>query len=234
MDKGADYIDFPWWVEGLLKALIVYSVIMYICEIDVEQTHHSLEGRPFWIWSERIVASVFSIEVVLRWRRRGSSYLFSRMGLIDLISICPFWLGFLLPASALHLVRTMRILRLFKFYRYSSAMRQFLLGLSKARRRLAGTGMVLLILMLFSAVGMYELEGQAQPDQFGRLSDSLWWTTVTFTTVGFGDAYPVTLPGKFFAQVMMILGLGITASFIGIVGRSVYDELAAEGSEDPE
>ena len=57
---------------------------------------------------------------------------------------------------------------------------------------------------------------------------------MTFTTVGFGDAYPVTLPGKFFAQVMMILGLGITASFIGIVGRSVYDELAAEGSEDPE
>lgn len=51
---------------------------------------------------------------------------------------------------------------------------------------------------------------------------------MTLTTVGYGDAYPLTTAGRLFAQAIMMLGLGITASFIGIVGSSVYDELISQ------
>jgi hypothetical protein len=44
-------------------------------------------------------------------------------------------------------------------------------------------------------------------------------------TVGYGDAAPVTLQGKVFAQLVMIIGVALTAAFIGIVGSSVYNQM---------
>ncbi|MCA9124287.1 MAG: ion transporter [Planctomycetaceae bacterium] len=223
--------DFSPWVENAIKLLIVYSVVMYFLEIDIEKSPDSTHGSALWLWSERIVALLFTVEFALRLRARGSNYPYSRLGIIDLVAILPFWAGFAVPPAALHYVRTLRILRLFKFYRYSKAMRSFVAGLVKARERLAGMGMVVLILLMFGAVGMYEIEGTEQPDKFGTLMNAFWWTTVTLTTVGYGDAFPVTVLGKLFAQVIMVLGLGITAAFIGIVGQSVYDELVESDAE---
>lgn len=220
--------DFESWVENALKVLIVYSVSMYIFEIDLEKSPDSTQGHYFWLWSERIVGALFTIEFLGRWKRRGYVYLRSGLGFLDLMAVIPFWLGFLLPVPALHYVRTLRVLRMLKFYRYSAGMRAFVAGLVKARDRLGGMGLVVLILVLFSAVGMYEIEGSTQPEVFGTLAGSIWWTTVTLTTVGYGDAYPLTTAGRLFAQGIMMLGLGVTASFIGIVGSSVYDELISQ------
>lgn len=203
----SDQIDFKPFTELAIKILILYSVLMYVLEIDLEGNRDSYDGHLFWLWSERCVALLFTLEYVTRWRKRGNRYLRSGLGVIDLIAVLPFWFGFILPDWALHYVRTGRVLRLMKFYRYSLAMRSFVAGLVKARDRLAGIGLVVLILLLFGAVGMYEIEGEAQPEAFGNLSNSIWWTTVTLTTVGYGDAYPVTTAGKLFAQVIMILGL---------------------------
>lgn len=147
------------------------------------------------------------------------------------LAIIPFWAGFVVPAAALHYVRTLRILRLFTFYRYSNAMRSFVAGLVRVRDRLAGMGMVVLILLMFGAVGMYEIEGPEHPEKFSTLMDSILWSDVTLTTVGYGDAFPITILGKIFAQVIMVLGLSTTAAFIGIVGPSVYDELVDEDVE---
>lgn len=191
--------EFPPYVEHGLKLLIVYSVAMYILEIDIEQSLDSTRGDVFWLWSERIVGTLLSLEYAMRWKRRGRSYPVSVLGQLDLLAILPFWLGFLLPAAALHYVRSLRVLRLLKFYRYSAGMRAFVAGLLKARSRLGGMGIVVLILVLFGAVGMYEIEGEAQPGKFGTLSNSIWWTTVTLTTVGYGDAIPSTGAGKLFA-----------------------------------
>ena len=228
----SDQVDFHPFTELAVKILILYSVLMYILEIDLEGARDSHGGHVIWLWSERCVALLFTLEYILRWRIRGKVYLRSRLGIIDLVAILPFWLGFLVPDWALHYVRTGRVLRMMKFYRYSLAMRSFVAGLVKARDRLAGIGLVVLIVLLFGAVGIYEIESQVQPEVFGNLSNSIWWTTVTLTTVGYGDAYPITTAGKFFAQFIMILGLGITAAFIGIVGRSVYDELVARAREE--
>jgi len=209
-------------IEIALQVLIVISVALYIMEVDVGKAVHSLEGDPFWLWTERGIATLFTIEYIFRRKALGKKYLWSTLGIIDLIAILPFWLGFIVPAEWLGIIRTLRVLRLLKWYRYSASVRIFVHALNSSRQYLIGMALIVFILGLFSAVGIHELEKESQPENFGTLTDSLWWTTVTLMTVGYGDSTPVTPYGKLFAQFVMLIGVALTAAFIGIVGSSVF------------
>ena len=46
---------------------------------------------------------------------------------------------------------------------------------------------------------------------------SLWWAVVTLTTVGYGDAFPVTLGGRMFTFAVLMAGLGIVAVPTGLL-----------------
>jgi len=64
--------------------------------------------------------------------------------------------------------------------------------------------------LLSSTFGIYFFEyiltGSAE-SKFSSLFNSLWWTVVTFTTVGYGDMSPVTVPGQMFTFIVMAAGL---------------------------
>lgn len=66
---------------------------------------------------------------------------------------------------------------------------------------------ILVVLVLISATVMYMLEGHIQPQDFGSIPRALWWSVVTLTTIGYGDAVPVTNAGKIFAGLLVIGGL---------------------------
>ena len=64
--------------------------------------------------------------------------------------------------------------------------------------------------LLTSTFGIYLFEHILADDgenKFSSLFNSLWWTVVTFTTVGYGDMSPVTFPGRMFTFVVMAAGL---------------------------
>ena len=48
-------------------------------------------------------------------------------------------------------------------------------------------------------------------------SNGIWWSFVTATTVGYGDTYPVTTPGKFLAVFLMLTGIG----FVGTLTSTI-------------
>ncbi len=212
-------------VERLLATVVILSVIVYVLEVEYGGSAHSLEGHPFWLWMERVVAGILTIEYFARWKKGGKEYPYSRLGVIDLASVLPFWLGFIVPPAWLGLIRSMRVLRLLKLYRHSRAMRVFVHALLVSRKHLMGMFLIVFILVLFGAVGIREIERDVQPDVFGSLFNSIWWTIVTLMSVGYGDAVPVTPIGKGFAQVVMVFGVGLTAAFIGIVGSNVYSQV---------
>ena len=212
-------------VERFICFLVIASVTLYVVEVEFSGSDNSRKGHWGWLWSERIFACFFTLEYFMRARQAGAYYLKSGAGFIDLIAVLPFWLGFFLPESWLGLVRSMRVLRLLKLYRYSKAMRVFLKALVGTKRHLGGMFLIVFIIMLFGAVGIHEIEKDAQPEQFNSLRNCIWWTVVTLMTVGYGDMYPITTMGKVFAEVLMVLGVGLTAAFIGIVGSSVYKQV---------
>lgn len=176
---------------------------------------------------EIVSVSVFSLELVLRfWVSDLSSgvankqsrwrFLINPYNLVDILAVLPFYLGFLINVD----LRMLRLLRLFKIFRFSPYFRSLsLLGsvIKQEFRPMLAASAVIAILMLFATSGIYLLERESQPESFGDLPSSLWWVVVTMSTVGYGDAVPLTWGGRILGGVIMILGIGLVALPAGML-----------------
>lgn len=171
------------------------------------------------------------------WRRR-LRFVLSPSGLIDLAVIATSFAPFLTGnAQMLRLLRLIRILRLAKLGRMSSAMRYLAEAVASRRMELGLTAGIGVGLMVTGATLLYWIEGEVQPDKFGSIPRALWWAVITLTTTGYGDAYPVTPPGKLVAAMVAICGIGVIALPTGILAAAFSDAIqradAAKGTVVP-
>jgi voltage-gated potassium channel len=145
--------------------------------------------------------------------------------IIDFLAFAPAFLSFIVPAADLRFIRVFRLLRFLKLARYSPAMVTLSRALYEERRALTGALILMLGTAVFSGTVMHAIEGDAQPDKFGTIPDAMWWALATLTTIGYGDAVPVTPLGKVFGSIVMICGLGLFALPIGIVATAFVNEI---------
>jgi voltage-gated potassium channel len=61
--------------------------------------------------------------------------------------------------------------------------------------------------------------------------DSLYFSTVSLTTVGYGDITPVTTEGKLFAIFYLLIGIGIIAA---LINNMVKNQVAKRKIKDYE
>lgn len=221
--KAAD----PW-----LKLLVLAGTVTYLVEIctGATATEHA---HPFFRGVEALVATCFTIEYLLRWiddaqDHYGWHYPHSAMGFIDLVSIAPFWIGFFLPVEWLHLVRTFRVFRLLKFFRYSRSLQLVALGFYRAGPALRPLCFSMTVIGLFCSVAVFETEHAAQPDKFVTLFDAMYFTMVTVATVGYGDLSPITPLGRITAMFTFVTGLAIFAGILGVLGSSFFKVMEEE------
>jgi voltage-gated potassium channel len=215
------------WFEIAVQCLIFYSIASYYLEAELTEAQYIEPGHSFWQWNERVIAAFFSGEYLYRWLRAKHPlrYPFTPLALVDLLAILPFYIELAVDMRSLRLVRTLRILRLFKLYRYNAALQNVMRGFRKVKDELAVVGFVLVIMVMFSSVAIYEFEHESQPQMFARLSDAMWWSFVTLTTVGYGDIIPVTAGGRIIATITMAVGIGIFGTFISLIGSSFIDTM---------
>jgi len=154
---------------------------------------------------------------------RPGRYVFGFWGFVDLIAIAPFYLGLGAGARSIRALRLLRVLRTMKLLRYHSAAERFRRTFSKIREELALFGGLALIVLFLSSVGVYYFEHERQPEVFASIPHSLWWAAVTLTTVGYGDAYPVTLGGRVFTFFVLIIGLGVVAVPTGLFASALTE-----------
>ena len=213
-----------------LVSLIFFNILMVILE-TVESLY--LNYKTFFRNFELFSVTIFSIEYIGRlWScvenksksenntKARIKYIFSFSALIDAIAILPSLLAFLFPTVDLRFVRALRIFRLLKFSRYSSSINTLLVVLWDQRKSFGAAFFILFIILIISSSGMYLVEKDIQPDKFGSIPQSMWWSIVTLTTVGYGDVYPVTSMGKFFGSIIIILGIGTVALPSGILASA--------------
>lgn len=180
---------------------------------------------------ELITVIIFSVEYILRLlvADRKLGFIFSFYGLIDLFSILPFYIATGVDLRSIRAFRLLRLFRAFKLVRYSSAIQRFHRALSIAREEIILYLLVTVLLLYFSAVGIYHFEHQAQPEAFASVFDSLWWAVATLTTVGYGDVFPVTVGGRVFTFFVLLIGLGIVSVPAGLVSSALSKARELEG-----
>jgi voltage-gated potassium channel len=180
-----------------------------------------------------ITTYAFIFDYVARWMTADmgtqkkypfASYPFQPMSIIDLISILPSVTalseGFRL-LKIFRLMRTLRVFRAFKLVRYSKNIK-IIIDVFKAQRDSMITVLVLAVAyILISALVIFNVE----PDSFGNFFDAVYWATVSLTTMGYGDIYPVTTVGRIVTMASSLFGIAIVALPAGIVTAGYMEEI---------
>jgi len=55
-------------------------------------------------------------------------------------------------------------------------------------------------------------------------AEGLWWALVTVTTVGYGDVVPTTNAGRFFASVLILIGLGLLSLLTATIAAALISK----------
>ncbi len=227
-----------------LASNIFDGFIIVLIVVNVAQVVLDTFDLPPWavaasLYVEYFSIAVFTLEYALRvWcapcmypearpARARVRYVFRFMSIVDLLAILPFYIPFIIPIDlrVLRSLRLLRLFRLFKVNRYTSALSTIGTVLRKKSSQLVSSVFIVALLMLISAVLMYNFENEAQPDVFTNAFDSLWWAVATFTTVGYGDIYPVTPAGRFLGAVIGLLGIGLVAVPTGIISAGFMEQI---------
>jgi len=205
-----------------LLALIIISVIGVM--LDSDKNIHQRYGDVL-LTAEWIFTIIFTIEYILRiyCSRSKRKYVFSTMGIIDLLSIIPTYLmvfyapiGFLIDIRIMRLIRIFRIFQLSKYLRSGHTMQ---IALRSSRPKIIVFILSISLIVIILGTLMYIVEGQQ--NGFDNIPKSIYWAVVTLTTVGYGDVVPITTLGKTISVFIMMLGYAIIAVPTGIVSSEM-------------
>ena len=154
-------------------------------------------------------------------------YPFTFMALIDLISILP---SFTIINSSFKVLRVfrmfraLRVARIFKIARYSKSVHIILDVFRRSKDALGAVCSLAVAYILISALVILNIE----PDSFANFFEAVYWATVSLTTMGYGDIYPVSALGRAFTMLSAIFGIAIIALPAGIITAGYMDTLQEE------
>ena len=210
--------------------------------LETEPTMGEAWMRAIDVFNVAIII-IFALEYLLRLWVAGENpeyrglrgrvrYICSGYALADLVAFLPELLWILLApddasAQIVMVLRVLRLARLAKISRFIPAFDVLGATLSRAGTQLFTTLAMAMALVYISAVLLYFVEGVGgqQQESFASIPRAIWWAIATLTTVGYGDVYPVTPLGRFFASVIAIAGIGMVALPAGVFASAFSDEI---------
>ena len=235
-DRASQLVDV-----GLL--ILVFVNVLAVSLETVDSLHRAY-AEIFW-WIEIVSVTLFTLEYGLRfWSVAASadergisslkarlSYVFSPTGIIDLVAILPSLLPLLFGSIDLRWLRILRLARLFKFSHYTSALEDLISSVRREHQSFIATIYLLFLALMISSTLIYVFEHELQPENFGSIPESMWWSFVTLTTVGYGDVVPVTAAGRAIAALTALMGVCVVALLTGIVATGFSKQMAMKQSE---
>lgn len=220
-----------------LNFILAFCILAAVASGVVETEPLVVRGRERWFAAAELgFAYLFAVEYVARlwtaaegdssapWRAR-LRWLVSPWAILDLLAFVPALIAPVGPTYVLRIVRFARILRLAKLGRFSQAWRFLAEAIAGRRYELLLTFAAGVFVLITSATLLYLVEGPGQPDKFGSIPRSLWWSVVTLTTIGYGDVYPLTAAGKALTAATAVIGVGLIATPAGILAAAFSDGL---------
>ena len=151
-------------------------------------------------------------------------YPFTLMAIIDLFAILPSIIivnSSLRLLKVVRLLRTVRVFRIFKAIRYSNNILMILDVFKRSKESLSVVCGIAVIYTLVSALVIFNVE----PDTFNSFFDAVYWATVSLTTMGYGDIYPMSTAGRIVTMISSFMGIAIVALPAGIITSGMMEEI---------
>ncbi|MBK8049649.1 MAG: ion transporter [Anaerolineales bacterium] len=196
--------------DAFIFMLIVISlanlvVLILPIERDSRQVVELINVAISWVL-------VFDFGLRLALSAHRWHYFLRDFGWFDLISSVPAII--FLPIGILRAFRLVVLVRRYGGYRNFRATWH-----SRAGGTLSTLLIAIVLVMEFGGILILQAETPAANANIKSAGDALWWEFVTITTVGYGDKYPVTTPGRIVGVVVMIAGVGLFGVFSGFLAN---------------
>lgn len=246
------------FIAAVIQLFILGCIIVSSLCIHLESMTTLDQYEYLWASLEVLFVVVFSTEYVIRfWAAPMSSYDFilERYNLIDLVAILPFYI--VVGAEALEaatgyelavdiaIIRTLRLMRIFKIAKYSHSTQLLLGSLQRAAPELLFLLGFLALGLVFFGTMMFAVEqgdwneklqchvraGESDCSPFESIPGTFYWGVTTMTTVGYGDVLPTTRAGTFVACATMFMGILVIALPVTMISNAfmdAHDEVSAE------
>ena len=211
---------------GENKASAVYDSIMIIVITASLVPLAFKETTPFLTMLDYVTAAVFILDYALRMytadlklRKGAVSFLlypFTPLAIIDLLCILPTFAGIgggIRVLKAIRFARAFRVFRAFKMLRYSKSISIIIDVIKEQKAPLIAVGTLAIGYVVLSALIIFNVE----PDSFANFFEAVYWATVSLTTVGYGDIYPVSTAGRIITMLSSLFGIAIVALPSGII-----------------
>jgi voltage-gated potassium channel len=214
-ERIAFYVDIVMIVLALVTIFLLFYEMTISPEEITPETIEQIRSRVIFIhkldfWICIIFIAEFSIRT---WKEEDRKQYFKA-----------HWLEIpgMIPFTLFNISKTFRILRLFRLVRVFSLTKRFSRLFQKRfiKNELQYTALVVTVIIIFSAYGIFFSERLVNPD-IDSVGDAVWWSVVTVTTVGYGDKVPLTPLGKVIGVILMFTGIGI----IGVLSGTIASRL---------
>ncbi|CAD7936631.1 unnamed protein product [Amoebophrya sp. A120] len=167
--------------------------------------------------------------------RRLSDFILTPMNLVDVLAIVPFYLELFVGSSGVQgstVLRVVRLTRLFRFMKVAKYVNTITVIAKVFTRSFLALAVLLFVLLLFVTVSasiIYFAESghwdpvkktwvrrnwvidDVEATPFKSIPHSMWWSFVTYTTVGYGDMAPYSLVGQLAGIISMLTALLVVA-----------------------
>ncbi len=203
----------------IVQAFIFINIIISIVVMFLETEKSFNEYMGVFDVINTITIILFTIEYILRiysinyhHKRSRLKHAFTPFMIIDLIVILPFYLSILnIDLGFLRALRVIRIFKLFRVAKYAEFDNLLFSIIREKKEEFIFIFVVLLVLVLTLAPVVYHFEKEIQPEVFTSMTTTMWWAIITFTTVGYGDMYPITAVGRILTAIVSFLGIALYA-----------------------
>ncbi len=192
---------------------------------------------------DHITVTLFIIDYILRWftaglqfKRGWKSYFLypvSPWAILDLVCILPSFQviasGFRILKIA-RLFRTLRVFRAIKLFRNAKSLRIIIDVISDQWRALMTVLALACAYVLIVALVMFNVE----PNTFHNFFHTIYWASISLTTIGYGDVYPQSIIGQAFTIASSFVGVAIIALPSGIIAGGFMEEINKPKEESPD
>lgn len=211
------------------KYIMIFFIILSLIPLT------SKSENMFFTISEMVCLGVFIIDFILRWitadykfgtdsKKAFIKYPLRIISFIDMVSIFALFCSVFNLFNNSKLVGILTVFRIIRILRYSKSVRTILNILKKSKKPLFAVGSLALGYILLSAIIVFNVE----PDSFSTFFEAIYWSTISLTTVGYGDIYPITALGRTVAMLSSFFGIAIVALPAGIVTAEYLNSIKKE------